>query len=312
MKVLFMGTPDFAVASLKRIMEDGHEVCAVFTREDKPQGRGLKIFPPPVKSLALEHHIPVYQPKNLSDQEYIEKILDEKKPEVIIVVAYGRLLPSYVLDYPKYGCLNVHGSLLPKYRGAAPIQRAVMNGEKVTGITTMYMSEMLDAGDIILKKETQIGPQETTGELFDRLSAMGAELLSETLTLVEKGTAPRIPQDHALATLAPMIRKEDARIHWNKSPEEVVNLIRGTNPYPTAYFMLHDQTIKVYSAKVSGNTRHAPSGTVIENNDDHVLEIACLRGESIYLEEIQVQGGRRMRIEDYLRGHKIPAGTIVK
>ena len=307
-----MGTPDFAVASLKRILKDGHEVCAVFTREDKPKGRGLMVFPPSVKVYAAEQKIPVYQPKNLSDSEHILKILNEKKPDVIVVVAYGRLLPRYVLDYPKYGCINVHGSLLPKYRGAAPIQRAVINGETVTGVTTMYMNEQLDAGDIILKKETEIEPSETSGDLFDRLMIIGAELLSETLTLVDSGMAPRIKQDDSGATPAPMINKEDAHIHWNKTPQEIVNLIRGTNPSPTAFFMLHDQAVKVFSAKVSGNTRYAPSGTVIEDFESDRLEIACLRGESIYLMEIQVQGGRRMTATEYLRGHKIPAGTIVK
>ncbi len=311
MRILFMGTPDFAVASLKRILSDGHEVCAVFSREDKPKGRGMKLTPPPVKLFAEEHGLPVFQPKNLSDETWVREILSEKKPDVIVVVAYGRILPSFVLEFPKYGAINVHGSLLPRYRGAAPIQRAVINGETVTGVTTMYMSRDLDAGDIILTRETGIAPNETAGELFERLAPMGAELLSETLTLVNKGEAPRAPQNHMLSTYAPPIRKEDAHIAWSKTPREIVNLIRGTNPCPTAFFMLGDEPVKIHSASVSGKIRYAPPGAVI-GDDDKLLEVACLRGETIYLNEIQARGGRKMTSEEYLRGHKIKAGTILK
>ncbi|MDP4109944.1 MAG: methionyl-tRNA formyltransferase [Bacillota bacterium] len=310
MNVLFMGTPDFAEVSLKRILSDGHKVCAVFTREDKPKGRGMKLTPPPVKVLAEENGIPVYQPKNFGNQAEITEILDKYKPEIIVVVAYGRLLPAFVLNYPRLGCVNVHGSLLPKLRGACPIQRAVINGDKVTGVTTMYMSEGLDAGDIILKRETEIAPAETSGELFARLSVLGAGLLSETLALIEKGTAPRIPQDETDATFAPIVKKEDARIEWNRKSGEIVDLIRGTNPSPTAYFFIEDIMVKVHEAQASGKSGNFAPGEVIGNG--RCLEIACAGGETVFLSTIQVQGGRRMSSEEYLRGHKIPAGTFIR
>lgn len=230
MRILFMGTPDFAVPCLERIHQDGHEVVGVVSQPDQPKGRGHKMTPPPVKEYAVSCGIPVYQPTKLRNGAFLP-VLEELKPELIVVVAYGRILPKEILDYPRYGCVNVHASLLPKYRGAAPIQWSVIRGEKETGVTTMYMAEGLDTGDMILKAATPIGETETYGELHDRLSVMGAELLAETIDRIQMGDAPREVQKEEDSCYAPMISKETGHIDWHCSAEEILNLIRGTNPW---------------------------------------------------------------------------------
>ena len=308
MKILFMGTPDFAVPCLEILIKNGHDVCGVVSQPDKPKGRGHKLVPPPVKACAVENCISVYQPDSLRDKALLP-ILEELEPELIVVVAYGKILPEYILNFPKYGCVNVHASLLPKYRGAAPIQWSVINGEKETGVTTMYMEKGLDTGDMILKSVTQIGENETYGELHDRLSVMGAELLAKTVPEIEKGTAPREKQEDALSNYAPMISRETGKIEWNKSAEEIVNLIRGCNPYPGAYTMYKDEVLKIFSA-VSGDKRSGECGSIKVASKK--LEIVCGDGKCIIADEIQFKGGKRMNVASYLNGHSIDENIILK
>ena len=308
MKILFMGTPDFAVPCLRILIEKGHDICAAVTQPDKPKGRGHKLVPPPVKVCAQENNIPVYQPETLRNKALLP-VLEEHNPDLIVVVAYGKILSEYILNYPKYGCINVHASLLPKYRGAAPIQWCVINGEKETGVTTMYMEKGLDTGDMILKSVTEIGYNETYGELHDRLSAMGAELLAETVPLIENGTAPREKQNDSLSNYAPMISRETGRIDWNKSADEIVNLIRGCNPYPTAYTMYDDEVLKIINATVGGK-KSGESGSVQVVSKK--LEIVCGDGKCIIVDEIQFKGGKRMTVASYLNGHMIDERIVLK
>lgn len=233
MRVVFMGTPDFAVPSLELLIRHGYEVCAVYTQPDKPKGRGHKLQAPPVKELALRHNIPVFQPVNLRGED-TQREIQAWNADVIVVVAYGKLLPKAVLDAPKLGCVNVHGSLLPKYRGAAPIQWTVLNGDKTAGVTTMFMAEGMDTGDMLLKAETPVGEEETSGQLFDRLKDLGAQLLIETLEKLEQGALTPIPQEEAQATHAPMLSKELSLVDWTKPAHQVHDLIRGLNPWPSA------------------------------------------------------------------------------
>ena len=297
MRILFMGTPDFAVESLRAIHAN---VCVVVTAPDKPKGRGMKLCPTPVKACAMEYGIPVFQPETLKNGG-IASVLEEYHPDVIVVVAYGKILPEEVLVYPKYGCINVHGSLLPKYRGAAPIQRAVLNGERITGVCTMYMDKGLDTGDVILRQETEIGEYETAEELFDRLAGMGAELLVETLRQIEAGCAPRTKQNDAESTYAAMIRKEDARIDWRAPAQAIIHLIYGSNSWPIAFTTAQGKTLKIYRAVHGGTTQAAP-GTVIAL-DEAGLEVACGDQTSIVISEFQTEGARRMAPADYFRGH---------
>ena len=303
-----MGTPDFAVPCLEILIEKGYDVCAVVTQPDKPKGRGHKLVPPPVKVCAQENNIPVYQPETLRDNSLMP-VLEEYSPELIVVVAYGKILPEYFLNYQKYGCINVLASLLPKYRGAAPIQWCVINGEKETGVTTMYMEKGLDTGDMILKSATQIGDNETYGELHDRLSLMGAELLAETLPAIENEAAPREKQDDSLSNYAPMISRETGRIDWNKSADEIVNLIRGCNPYPMAYTMYGDEVLKIITATVGGK-KAGESGSVQVVSKK--LEVVCGDGKCIVADEIQFKGGKRMTVASYLNGHTIDESVILK
>lgn len=238
LKIVFMGTPDFARDSLQALYNVGHNICAVFTVPDKPKGRKMELIPCEVKAYALENNIPIYQPEKLRDNKEILDIIKQLEPDIICVVSYGKILPKEILDIPKYGCVNVHPSLLPKYRGSAPIQWAILNGDKITGVTTMYINEEMDAGDIILQKETKIGENETLGELWDRLSKMGAELLVETLGKIENKTAPRIKQGKDF-TLAPMLNKAGSKIDWeNRTAIQIKNLVRGLNPIMGAYAVL--------------------------------------------------------------------------
>lgn len=307
MKILFMGTPDFAVPCLDILVSNGFDVCGAVTQPDKPKGRGHKLTPPPVKEYAISKNIPVYQPQTLKDGEF-EKVLDELKPQLIAVVAYGKILPEYILGFPEYGCVNVHGSVLPKYRGAAPIQWAIINGDKTTGVTTQYMKMGVDTGDIIFTDETEILPDETYGELYTRLSQSGAELLLKTVNAIKDGTAPRTEQDESEATHAPMLTKETGHIDWTKSADEVLSLIRGTNPWPMSYAMYGDEMMKVFGVK-KGSGFDAPPGKIRIVNKK--LEISCGK-DSVVVDEIQFKGGKRMTVASYLNGHDIDENIILK
>ena len=303
MRIVFMGTPDFAVPSLQALIDAGHDVCAVYTQPDKPQGRKQILTAPPVKTLALEHDIPVFQPNTLKNEDEQAR-LRELAPEVIIVVAYGKLLPKAVLDIPPHGCINVHGSLLPRWRGAAPIQWAVIAGDEMAGVTTMQMAEGLDTGDMLLTYETKVGEKETAGELFDRLAQSGAELLIQTLVKLDEIT-PR-PQDDAQSCYAHMLDKQMAVIDWSKSAHEIDCLIRGLNPWPIALTTLSGERLKVFAAeKTAGN---GEPGTVLEADPKKGLTVACGEG-ALRLTEIQLVGGKRMKATDFLRGHAIEVGT---
>ena len=303
MRIVFMGTPDFAVPSLQALIDAGHDVCAVYTLPDKPQGRKQILTAPPVKTLALEHDIPVFQPNTLKNEDEQAR-LRELAPEVIIVVAYGKLLPKAVLDIPPHGCINVHGSLLPRWRGAAPIQWAVIAGDEMAGVTTMQMAEGLDTGDMLLTYETKVGEKETAGELFDRLAQSGAELLIQTLVKLDEIT-PR-PQDDAQSCYAHMLDKQMAVIDWSKSAHEIDCLIRGLNPWPIALTTLSGERLKVFAAeKAAGN---GEPGTVLEADPKKGLTVACGEG-ALKLTEIQLVGGKRMKVNDFLRGHAIEVGT---
>ena len=303
MRIVFMGTPDFAVPSLQVLIDAGHDVCAVYTQPDKPQGRKQILTAPPVKTLALEHDIPVFQPNTLKNEDEQAR-LRELAPEVIIVVAYGKLLPKAVLDIPPHGCINVHGSLLPRWRGAAPIQWAVIAGDEMAGVTTMQMAEGLDTGDMLLTYETKVGEKETAGELFDRLAQSGAELLTQTLVKLDEIT-PR-PQDDAQSCYAHMLDKQMAVIDWSKSAHEIDCLIRGLNPWPIALTTLSGERLKVFAAeKAAGN---GEPGTVLEADPKKGLTVACGEG-ALGLTEIQLVGGKRMKATDFLRGHAIEVGT---
>lgn len=311
MNILFMGTPDFAKESLEAVYNAGYNILGVVTNPDKPKGRGMKLVASPVKEFAMEKNIPVYQPVKLrNNQEFINEI-KALKPDVICVVAYGKILPKEILDIPEKGCINVHGSLLPKYRGAAPIQWAVLNGDKKTGITTMYMDAGMDTGDMILKEEVEIGENETTGELWDRLSKIGGKLLVETLKQIEKGTATRERQGKDY-TLAPMLEKEISKIDWkNKTAQEIKNLVRGLNPIMGAYTFLNGKKIKFWKVDISTETTYDPkniailkNGTVLVANQKDGLFIKTADGILKVL-EIQGENAKRMNINDFLRGNKI-------
>lgn len=303
MKTVFMGTPDFAVPSLNALLEAGHEVAAVYTQPDKPQGRRQVLTAPPVKQLALARGIPVFQPDTLKD-EAEQARLRALAPEVIIVAAYGKLLPKAVLEIPAHGCINVHGSLLPRWRGAAPIQWAVIAGDKTAGVTTMQMAEGLDTGDMLLKYETPVGARETAGELFDRLAQAGAALLAETLEKLPEITP--VPQDDSRSCYAHMLDKQMAVIDWSKRAEEIDCLIRGLNPWPVALTALGGERLKIFSAEPVPGTGAA--GTVLQAEPKRGLIVACGEG-ALRLEEVQLVGGKRMKAADFLRGHSIAAGT---
>ena len=309
MRILFMGTPDFAVPCLKRLIQDGHEIVGVVTQPDKPKGRGHKLMPPPVKEAAMENGIEVFQPQSLKNEAFLPE-LERLRPELIVVVAYGKILPCYVLEFPQHGCINVHASLLPKYRGAGPIQWSIIEGESVTGVTTMYMGEQLDAGDMILKAETAIGEEETAGELFDRLALMGAELLADTLKCIDSGDVPREQQDESLVTYAPMVSRETGHIDWKKDADSIRNLIRGTNPWPLSYSIYQGQTLKIIHA-VKGEPFSGKAGEILMA-DKHGIRVVCGNGETLCIDEIQMQGSKRMRVADYLNGHEIAVGTILE
>lgn len=308
MKVVFMGTPDFAVPSLEMLIEK-HEVCAVVTQPDRPKGRGNKMISPIIKQKAQEHGIMVLQPQKVRDNEFVEK-LKSMNPDVIVVVAFGQILPEDILNIPQFGCINVHGSLLPKYRGAAPIQWSVINGEQKTGVTTMYMAKGLDSGDMILTSEMKIEENETYGSVHDRMSILGANVLKQTLTSIEKGTAVRIPQNHDEMTLAPMITKDTEHINWSKRNEEICNLIKGLSPIPGAYTSIGDEVLKIwYAEKVDIYELIGVCGEIIEVNKKGFVVKTGSGG--LLIREVQARGGKRMTTDAYMRGHDIKIGTVL-
>ncbi len=307
MKIVFMVTPEFAVPTLETLVRLEHNVVGVYTQPDKAVGRKQIMTPPPVKVCAEKFGIPVFQPASLKGQEE-EQNIRNLSPDIIVTVAYGKILPESILCIPKYGSVNGHASLLPRHRGASPIQWSIVSGDKVTGITTMYMEKGLDTGDMLLKAQTEIGKDETAGELHDRLSIMCASLMGKTLEKLEKGEIVPEKQDDSLSTYAPIITREMGKLDFNKPAEEIVNLIRGFNPWPAAYFMLNSKRVKVFSAKVSSKTDKAPA-TVIKSDGE--LVIACADNTSISLVEIQPEGSKRMSAKDYLVGHKIPVGSVL-
>ena len=309
MKIVFMGTPDFSVPCLEALVKAGHEVAGVFTQPDKPKNRGHKMSFPPVKEKALELGIPVYQPLSLrrSKSEDAVKAFDtlsELAPECIVVVAYGQILPKEILELPKYGCVNVHASLLPMYRGAAPIQHCIINGEKQSGVTTIYMAEGLDTGDMILSESVEIDERMTASVLHDRLSEMGAELIVKTLAQIEKGTAPRTPQGDGRTCYASMITKEMCRIDFTESADKVYDMIRGLSEAPCAFTVLGGKRLKVYFAEKTGIKSVLPDGTAADDR----LGVVC-GGEVLRLTDIAPEGSRRMSADEYLRGKKVPVGT---
>lgn len=304
MKILFMGTPDFAVPSLEALIHAGHELVGAFTQPDKPKNRGMKLQAPPVKICAQQHDIPVFQPTKLKDGTALAQI-EALKPDLIVVAAYGRILPQEILDYPALGCVNVHSSLLPSYRGAAPIHWAVLNGDQETGVTIMHMALALDAGDIISQARTPIDPDETVGMLHDRLAEMGAVLLKETVEKLEAGTATRTKQDEERVTLAPMLSRELSPMDWTQPARVLHNQVRGLIPWPAAVATLNGVACKVFSTTVLDQTTNQTPGSVLMA-DKNGLEVACGEGTVLRINELQAAGGKRMKATDYLRGHPIP------
>ena len=302
MRILFMGTPDFAVASLKRLVEDGHEICGVITQPDKPKNRGHKMQPTPVKEYALTQNLEVYQPLKAKDGEAMS-IVESLNPELIVVAAYGKVLPEELLNYPKYGSINVHSSLLPAYRGAAPINWAILDGLEETGVTIMYMAKELDAGDIILQKVTAIGEDEDSLALTTRLADLGAEALSEAVVALGNGTAVRVPQEHEKHTYASMLSREMSPIDWNRPARAIDCQVRGLIPWPCAATELAGLKFKVFRTAPGKETAQAP-GTVLSAGKQGI-EVACGDGKSLYITELQAEGGKRMAASAYLLGHPI-------
>ena len=302
MRIVFMGTPDIAATCLKKILEDGFDVVGVYTQPDRPKGRGMKLVASPVKEVALAHDLPVFQPENFREEETVEQ-LRQLKPDVVAVVAYGRILPQKVLDIPAKDCINIHASVLPKYRGSAPYQWAVLDGCKESGVTAMYLCREMDAGDIIDVSKTPIGPDETAGELLDRLAGLGAELLSKTLGRMAAGEVERTPQNAAEATYAPMLDKTMCPIDWNKTAQQVHDHVRGMNPWPVATMELKGNKFKVFSTAVVPG-KGAP-GAVLGLTKTG-LQIACGEG-AVEIRILQAEGGKRMAAPDYFRGHPLEA-----
>lgn len=306
MRIVFMGTPDFSVPCLQALVDDGHDVCAVFTQPDKPKGRHGVLSAPPVKELALKYDIPVYQPDSLKNDE-IKSSFASLGADLAIVVAYGKILPEEFLNAPKYGCINMHASLLPKLRGAAPIQWSIINGEKRSGVTAMQMDKGLDTGDILLSESVEIRDDETAQELHDELSVLGAQVMRKTLLMLQKGVLSPIRQDDSQSTYAPILTKELSAIDWQKSALQIHNQIRGLYPWPGASAVLNGKTLKIHSAKLLGKTQGEP-GEVVFN--DHRLCVACGDGNAVELLVIQAPGKKAMPVTDYLRGNPVVLGTI--
>ncbi|MDO5424100.1 MAG: methionyl-tRNA formyltransferase [Eubacteriales bacterium] len=308
MNVIFMGTPDFSVGTLEALLASRHEVLAAVTQPDKPKGRGKAMQFPPVKEVAVRAGIPVYQPQRVREPEFLET-LKELGPDVIVVVAFGQIIPQAILDIPRYGCINVHASLLPKYRGAAPIQWAVIDGERESGVTTMQMDAGLDTGDMLLKTVVPLAPDETGGSLFDKLSDAGAKLLLETLDGLENGTIIPEKQGEATTEYAKMLTKDMGEIHWTASAKQIERLIRGLNPWPSAYTHIHGKTLKIWKAKVQDAHSEQEPGTVLQASKGQLL---IQTGEGVLaVEELQLEGKKRMDTAAFLRGYSIEEGTVL-
>lgn len=306
MKILFMGTPDIAAVALGALYSEGFEIVGVVTQPDKPRGRKQILTPPETKVRAEELGLKVYQPQSLKNGELMH-VLEELNPDVIAVVAYGKILPKYVLEFPKYGCINMHASLLPKYRGASPIQQAVINGDEITGVTTMKMDEGLDTGDILLVKTIEIGEYETSGELFGRMSELGAKTLIETFNNIENITP--VPQPEEGESYASIITKEMAEIDWNCEVKKISKLICGMNPWPVAYTHYNNEVLKIFKGEILNEECEGVPGEVLEASIEKGIRVKCKDG-TLIVREIQVPGGKRMKVQDYLRGHSINKGTI--
>ncbi len=307
-KIMFMGTPDIAAEALKALVSSGFEVVCAVSQPDKPKGRGHKLMPTDVKATAQQLNIPVYQPEKIKNGE-LTQVLEEYKPDIIAVVAYGKILPEYVLNYPKFGCINMHASLLPKYRGAAPVQWSVINGEEYTGVTTMKMDKGLDTGDILLSEKIKIEEYETSEHLFERVSSLGAEVLCRTIDEIEN--IKPIAQKHEESTYAPMLSKEMAHIDWNCGMNMVSKLICGMNSWPVSYTLYKDEILKVYEAVKAEEKPRGVNGEIIKHQKGKGLLIKCVDG-GIWLKTIQFAGGKRMNIDDYLLGHTIDIGEVLK
>ena len=301
MNIIYMGTPDFAVPTLKTLINSKHNVIAVYTKEDKPKGRGYAVAQSPIKEVAIENNIPVYQPKTLKSEEEFNKI-KELNADIIIVAAYGLILPKSILEQPKYGCVNLHGSILPKYRGAAPIQWAVLNGENVTGVTLMQMDIGLDTGDMLYKKEIQISENDKACDVHDKLSLLSSEMILESLEKIENNEFIPEKQDDSLSNYAKMLDKSLCNIDWNKSSQEVHNLVRGLNSWPIAVSQINGKRVKIYSTKKS-DLQGKPSEIISVNP----LVVACASG-SVEIEELQLEGKKRMKASDFTRGNKLEKG----
>ncbi|EGT4907096.1 methionyl-tRNA formyltransferase [Clostridioides difficile] len=308
MKIVFMGTPDIAVPCLQKIIDEKYEILGVVTQPDKPKGRGKKLGMSPVKELAIENNIPVYQPVKARDKEFIDKI-KSLNPDVIVVVAFGQILPKEILEIPKLGCINVHVSLLPKYRGAAPINWVIINGEEKTGVTTMYMDEGLDTGDMILKTEVNLDENITAGELHDKMMNIGAETLKETLRLIEEGNAPREVQNHEEFSYAPIMNKSLGNIDFSKSAREIHNLVRGVNPWPSAYTTYNDVIMKVWKTKVLDEKSTKDVGTIIDVSKDGI-KVSTI-DNVLLIEEIQMPNKKRMLVGEYIKGNTIETGLVL-
>ena len=305
-----MGTPDFALFSLKALYESGEEIAAVITQPDRPVGRGYVMTPPPVKRWALEKNIPVYQPKTLRDEEFAS-LLAEIDPELIVVVAFGKILPKNVLDYPRHGCINVHGSLLPEYRGAAPMQRAIIDGKKVTGITTMYMAEGLDTGDMLMKSELPILPDDNFEDIHDRLSLIGADLIVSTVKKLSEGLITPEPQDHSLATHAAKIEKEDCLIDFSRDAKEIHDLIRGLSPIPLSFTYLGGKMIKIKVSRISEYDGVFGKAGEVLSADSKGITVACGKGK-LLITELVPEGKKAMTAAAFVNGRGVTAGDIFK
>ena len=303
MRIVFMGTPEFAVPSLRQLIADGHEIVCVLTQPDKPKNRGMKLMPSPVKVVAMEHQIEVYQPATLKSGEALER-LSALKAELIVVAAYGKILPKEILDLPRLGCINVHSSLLPRYRGAAPINWAILNGETETGITIMYMAEGLDTGDIISQRAPAIDPDETVEALHDRLALLGAELLGETVAAIGAGTAQRVPQNDAESCYAPMLSRQLSPIDFSRSAHEIQKQVRGLIPWPATTMEIKGQTFKIFAVEETGMDSTQGAGTLL-GADRQGINVVCGDGKVLRILELQAPGKKRMRAVDYLRGHPL-------
>ena len=301
MRIVFMGTPDFAVASLRRLAEEGHDICGVFTQPDKPKNRGMKLMFPPVKEYALTHGMTVYQPLGMRDGEALA-VLRQLEPELIVVAAYGKILPEEILELPKYGCINVHSSLLPKYRGAAPINWAIINDEKETGVSIMYMARELDAGDVIRTVRTEIGAHEDAASLTVRLAELGSQALIEAVSALADGTSTRMPQNNAQSTYAPMLDRTLSPIDWTESARKIDCRVRGLIPWPCASTSVDGKNVKIYETVPGERTADAPGTMRAVKNG---LSVVCGDGESLIITQLQAEGGKRMAAADYLRGHPL-------